>query len=89
MCQKFDSFFGDIVEWNSKTIVVRDTKTKTETRVLLHDADNLARLLGRKRKCVWIGIEDATLTNVQWIRKSGRGVTLRYFPQAGRWFDCI
>lgn len=89
MCNKNDFFIGDIVEWNSKTILLRDTKTKTETRVLLHDADNLARLIGRKRNHVWLGIQDAVLTDVQWIRKSGRGVTLRYSPQADRWFNYI
>lgn len=89
MCQKYDSFIGDILEWNSKTMLLRDTRTKTETRVLLHDADGLARLIGRKRKCVWVGIKDATLTDVQWTRKSGRWVTLRYFPQAESWFNYI
>ncbi len=84
-----DFFIGDIVEWDARTILVRDAKTKIETRVLLHDADNLIRLIGRKRKHVWLGIQDETLTDVQWIRKSGRGVTLRYFSQAGRWFNYI
>lgn len=84
-----DCFIGDIVEWDDKTILLRDTRTKTETRVLFYDAENLARLVGRKRKHVWLGVEDNTLTDVQWIRKNGRGVTLRYFPQAKRWFNYI
>lgn len=89
MCLKYDFFIGDIVEWNSKTILLRDTKTNTIFRVLLHDADGLARLIGRKRNRLWLRIDDAMLTDVQWIRKSGRGVTLRYFQQADRWFDYI
>lgn len=80
---------GDIVAWDSKTILLHDTRENTEYRVLLYDADNFAKLIGRKRKCVWLGVEDNTLTDVQWIRKSGRGVTLRYFSQAKRWFNYI
>lgn len=30
MCNKNDFFIGDIVEWNSKTILLRDAKTETE-----------------------------------------------------------
>lgn len=84
-----DFFIGDIVAWDGRTILLLDTRTKTLTTVLLHDADNLAKLIGRKRKHVWLGVEDNTLTDVQWIRKSGRGVTLRYFSQAKRWFNYI
>lgn len=84
-----DFFIGDIVAWDGRTVLLLDTRTKTLRTVLLHDADNFAKLIRRKRKHVWLGVEDNTLADVQWIRKSGRWVTLRYFSQAKRWFDYI
>lgn len=85
----WDCFTCDIVAWDGRTILLLDTETKTLTTVRLRDADNLTELLGRKRKRVWVKVEDGMLTDVQWVRKSGRYVTLRYFPQAGRWFNYI
>lgn len=84
-----DSFFADIVAWDGKTMLLRDTRSNTEYRVLLHDADGFTRLIGRKRKYVWVGIDDATLAHVQWIRKDGVGITLRYWTQANKWFHAF
>lgn len=81
-----DSFFADILEWDGRTVLLRDTRSNYQYRVLFHDADGFTRLIGRKRKCVWVGIDDATLTHVQWIRKNGIGVTLSYWTQANKWF---
>lgn len=85
MCQK-DSFFADIISWDGRTMLLRDTRTKTLTTVLLHDADGFTKLIGRKRKCIWVSIDDSTLTYVQWIRKNGLGITVSYWTQANKWF---
>lgn len=81
-----DRFFADILEWDGRTVLLRDNRSKTTHSVLLHDADGFTRLIGRKRKCVWVAIDDATLTYVQWIRKNGLGVTVSYWTQANKWF---
>lgn len=81
-----DSFFADILEWDGRTMLLRDTRTNSLYRVLLHDADGFTRLIGRKRKCVWISIDDATLTHVQWIRNNDIGVTVSYWKEANKWF---
>lgn len=81
-----DRFFADILEWDGRTVLLRDNRSKTTYRVLLHDADGFTRLIGRKRKCVWVGIDDSTLTYVQWIRKNGLGITVSYWTQANKWF---
>lgn len=80
-----DSFFADILEWDGGTMLLRDTRSNYQYRVLLHDADGFTRLIGQKRKCVWVVIADATLAHVQWIR-NGHGVTLSYWTQANKWF---
>lgn len=85
MCQK-DSFFADILEWDGRTMLLRDTRMNHQYRVMLYDADGFTRLIGRKRKCVWVGTDGATLTHVQWIRNNGIGVTLRYWKEANKWF---
>lgn len=85
MCQK-DCFFADIMAWDGRTVLLRDTRSNHQYRVLLHDADGFTRLIGRKRKRVWIAVDDATLTYVQWIRKNGLGVTVSYWKEANKWF---
>lgn len=84
MCQK-DSFFADILEWDGRTMLLRDTRMNHQYRVQLYDADGFAQLLGRKRKNVWVEIDDATLRHAAWV-SGGRGVELRCSNDAKKWY---
>lgn len=80
-----DRFFADILAWDGRTVLLLDNRTKTLTTVLLHDADGLAQLLGRKRKNVWVGIDDSTLRHVAWVA-GGRGTELHYSRDTNKWY---
>lgn len=85
MCIKNETFFADVVEWNDKTIVLEYRDTGGNTRIGLEDADGFAQLLGRKRKNVWVAVEDATLRHVAWVA-GGRGTELHCSRDTNKWY---
>lgn len=85
MCIKNETFFADVVEWNDKTIVLKYRDTHTQTRVGLEDANGFAQLLGRKRKNVWVALDDGTLRHLAWV-SGGRGTELHCSRDANKWY---
>lgn len=83
MCIKNETLFGNVVEWNDKTIVL-EYRDGAETRVLLEDANGFEQLLGRKRKNVWVAVVDATLRHVAWV-SGGRGTELHCSRDTNKW----
>lgn len=85
MCIKNETFFGNVVEWNDKTIVLEYRDTGGNTRVLLEDANGFAQLLGRKRKNVWVALDDGTLRHLAWVA-GGRGAELHCSRDTNKWY---
>ena len=85
MCIKYETFFADVVEWNDNTIVLEYRDTHTQTRIGLEDADGFAQLLGRKRKGVWVAVDDAILRHVSWV-SGGRGTELHCSRDTNKWY---
>lgn len=83
MCKKNEVFIGNIVSWDDKTILMSDMGI--ETRAIVHDAIGLRKLLGRKRKCMWLRVEDAALREIQWV-SGGRGVELHCSRDTNMWY---
>lgn len=83
MCKKNEVFIGNIVSWDDKTILMSDMGI--ETRAIVHDASGLRELLGRKRKRMWLRVEDAALREIQWV-SGGRGVELRCSRDTNMWY---
>lgn len=84
MCRKNEVFIGNIVSWDDKTILMADMGV--ETRAIVYDASGLRKLLGRKRKHVWLRVEDATLREIQWVSGGTGGVELHCSRDADKWY---
>lgn len=84
MCKKNEVFIGNIVSWDDKTILMSDMGI--ETRAIVYDASGLRKLLGRKRKHVWLRVEDATLRHVSWVSGGRGGVELHCSRDTNKWY---
>lgn len=84
MCKKNEVFIGNIVSWDDKTILMSDMGI--ETRAIVHDAIGLRNLLGRKRKRMWLRVEDAALREIQWTDGKGHGMELRCSRDTNMWY---
>lgn len=82
-------FFADIVEWTKWSIVLEHRISHcvvTQRHVRLEDVDGFARLLGRKRKHVWVVIVDNALQHVAWVDGRRGGTELNCSRDTNKWY---